>query len=97
MKGFSWVGFGAHGCALRLSRLRGSIGRRRRPSLDKNAEAELRLWRSLERGGGGKVYPFGQYHLRKHPHPNLESELSLASDPRKRERERTAVVAKHSI
>src|ERR1700726_2040420 len=36
-----------------LPRLRGSTGRLRRPFLDKNAEAKLRLWRSQERGGWG--------------------------------------------
>src|SRR5580700_10924244 len=34
-----------------------------------SAEAELRLWRSQERGGWGKVYPLDQRVLRKHPHP----------------------------
>src|ERR1700730_8820540 len=36
---------------LRLSRLRGSIGRLRRPSSDKNAEAKLRLWGQARRVG----------------------------------------------
>jgi len=76
-----------------LSRLRGSIGRLRRPFLEKNAEAELRLWRSAAQLRArarrvGEVYPLHQRILRKHPHPNL---------PRKRERERTFVVAKNSI
>jgi len=33
------------------------------------AEAELRLWRSQERGGWGQVYPLEQRVLRKHPPP----------------------------
>src|ERR1700726_1472182 len=39
-----------HG-SLPLSRLRGSIGRHRRPSLSKNAEAQLRLWHEVRRVG----------------------------------------------
>ena len=60
-------------------------GEHRPPSaavLDKNAEAKLRLWRSQERGGWGKIYPLDQRVLRGTPTPAL---------PRKRERERTSV------
>src|SRR5216684_8657532 len=38
-----------------LSRLRGSIGRLRRPFLEKNAEAKLRLRRSKGAAGGGTL------------------------------------------
>ena len=38
---------------MHLSRLRGSIGRLRRPFLDENAEVELRLWRSKSAAGRG--------------------------------------------
>jgi hypothetical protein len=61
-----------------LSRLRGSIGRLRRPFLEKNAEAELRLWRSQSAAGGGMQQR--QCFVLAPPPPAL---------PRKRERGRT--------
>src|SRR5687768_927189 len=56
-------------CSVHLSRLRGSIGRLRRPFLKKNAEAKLRLWRSPERGGWGNSLNWRR-RSREHPHPN---------------------------
>src|SRR5258705_6379560 len=60
-----------------LSRLRGSIGRLGRPSLERrNAEAKLRLWRAIERGGWG-LSP---------PEPAFASGTPTPTLPRKRER-----------
>ena len=57
--------------SVHLSRLRGSTGRLRRPFLQKNAEAKLRLWRSPERGGWGKSLDWLRRPLLGwHPHPN---------------------------
>jgi hypothetical protein len=49
-----------------LSRLRGSIGRLRRPFLERNAEAELRLWRSQARRVGACSNGSASFW---HPHP----------------------------
>ncbi|MEA2995453.1 MAG: hypothetical protein QOG74_1002 [Alphaproteobacteria bacterium] len=50
-----------------LSRLRGSVGRLRRPFLKKN-EAELRLSHAIACGGWGKS--IHEHTGRKRPHPN---------------------------
>src|ERR1700736_1636543 len=71
-----------------LSRLRGSIGHcGGRSSQTKNAEAMLRLWRSIERGGWGKSLHSISGFCGGTPTPVL---------PRKRERERTSVVVTNS-
>src|ERR1700726_328271 len=95
--------YGFYGLALVLTQAASSplplAGEHRPPSAAvlKNAEAALRLWRSLERGGWGELYPLGQRVSRRHPHPNPPSASSARRDPRKRERERTSVVATCSV